>query len=109
MMKAEKPAEGVLKTNDFGDAMFYYVHCDCGNPDDAHEIVIEADDAHVQVHIQYTEHNKWWNKSRWRQIWEIITKGYAEQQASLVLSEQAALNYAETLKSAVKDVKVFKD
>jgi hypothetical protein len=106
---AEKPAEGVLKTGDFGDAMYYHIRCDCGNEDCAHELEIEADDAHVQVHIHYTQHTKWWERHRWSQIWQIITKGYAEMQTSLVMNEQVALNYAETLKSAVKDVKQFKE
>jgi hypothetical protein len=108
-MKAEKPAVGILKTGDFGNAMFYHIHCDCGNEDDAHEIEIEADDMHVQVHVYVKAHTKWWEKKRWKQIWHLITRGYAEMQSTIVLQEQAALNYAETLKTAMKDVKKFRD
>jgi hypothetical protein len=108
-MKAEKPAEGILKTGDFGDAMFYYVACDCTDSDCAHTIEVEADDIHVQVHLYSNHHTKWWEKKRWKQIWQILTKGYAEMQMTIVLREQAALNYAETLKSAMKDVKKFRD
>jgi hypothetical protein len=108
-MKAEKPASGILKTNDFGNVMFYHVHCDCGNEDDAHEIEIEADDMHVQVHVYVKAHTKWWEKRRWKQIWHLLTRGYAEMQSTIVLQEQAALNYAETLKTAMKDVKKFRD
>lgn len=108
-MKAQKPAEGILKTGDFGDAMFYHIHCDCGSEDCAHEVEIEADDIHVQVHIYHVQHTKWWDKNRWKQIWQILTKGYAEMQTTIVMREQTALNYAETLKSAVKDVKKFKE
>jgi hypothetical protein len=107
-MKAEKPAEGVLKTGDFGDAMFYYVACDCGNDDCSHTIEVEADDCHVQVHLYSNHHTKWWEKKRWKQIWQILTKGYAEMQTTIVLREQVALNYAEILKVAAQDVKEFK-
>lgn len=108
-MKAQKPAEGILKTSDFGDAMFYHVHCDCGNDDDAHEMQIEADDMHVQVHVYVKVKSKWWKNSRWKQIWHLITRGYIETQSTIILQEQAALNYAETIKSAIRDVKQFKE
>jgi hypothetical protein len=106
---AQKPAEGILKTNEWGDSKWYHVHCDCGDEACAHEVQIEADDVHVQVHIYHTQHTKWWEKNRWKQIWQIITKGYADMQTTIVLNEQAALNYAEALKSAMKDVKAFKE
>lgn len=108
-MKAQKPAEGILKTGDFGDSMFYHIHCECGNEDCSHELEVEADELSVQIHIYHTQHTKWWHRNRWGQIWQILTKGYSEMQTTLVLNEQAALNYAETLKQAVKDVKTFRE
>jgi hypothetical protein len=38
----------------------------------------------------------------------LLTKGYIEYQASIIMTEQQTLNYAETLKKAVQDVKNFK-
>jgi len=108
-MNAEKPATGILKTSDFGDAMFYYIACDCGDDDCSHTIEVEADDMHVQVHLYSNHHTKWWDKKRWAQIWQILTQGYAEMQTTIVMNEQTALNYSETLKSAMKDIKYFKD
>jgi hypothetical protein len=108
-MKAEKPAEGILKQGSFGAAMFYYVACDCTDPDCSHTIEVEADGIEISVHIYTNSHTKWWEKKRWSQIWHILTRGYAEMQTTIVLREQTALNYAETLKSAMKDVKDFKD
>lgn len=104
----ETPATGVMKTGSFGDAMFYYVRCDCGD-DCAHNIEVEANDAHIQVHIHHVQHTKWWEKNRWLQLWQIVTKGHAEMQTTLILDEQTALNYSSMLKSAVQDVKEFKD
>lgn len=108
-MKAETPATGILKQGNFGDAMFYYVQCNCGSEDCAHTIEVEADDACVQVHLHHTQHTKWWEKNRWKQIWQIVTKGYAEMQTTIVLDEQTALNYSAVLESAVKDVAKFRD
>ena len=108
-MKPETPAKGILKTRDFGDAMFYHIHCECGNEDCAHELEVEADDMNVQVHIYHVQHTKWFQRNRWKQIWQILTKGYSEMQTTLVMDEQTALNYSATLKSAVKNVKQFRD
>jgi hypothetical protein len=107
-MIPERPAKGILKNGDFGDAMFYHVRCDCGNEDCAHEIEVEADDCHIQVHIYHVQHTKWWSKGRWKQIWQILTKGYAEMQTTIILDEQTALNYADTLVCAIEDVKEFR-
>jgi hypothetical protein len=38
----------------------------------------------------------------------LLTKGYIEYEASIIMSQQQALNYADTLKSAVKDVETFR-
>lgn len=108
-MKPQTPAQGILKTNDFGSAVFYHIHCDCGNDECAHELEVEADDMHVQVHIYHTLHTKWWEKSRWKQFWQLLTKGYIDFQSIIVLDEQTALNYSDTLKSAMKDVKTFRE
>lgn len=108
-MKPETPAQGILKTSDFGLAKFYHIHCDCGSDECAHEIEVEADDVCVQVHIYHTQHTKWWEKNRWQQIWQILTKGYADMQTAIVLDEQTALNYSATLKAAIQDVKKFRE
>lgn len=107
-MIPEKPANGILKQGDFGNAIFYYVQCECCNEDCSHTIEVEADDLHVQVHLYSNHHTKWWEKSRWKQIWQILTKGYAEMQTTIVLKEQTALNYGEVLKTAANDVKNFR-
>ena len=38
----------------------------------------------------------------------LLDKGYVDFEGSIHLKEQTALNYAETLKLAIKDVKDFK-
>ena len=113
-MNPQEPAEGILKPRilkrgDFGTAKFYYVQCECCNEDCSHTVEVEADDMHVQVHLYSNHHTKWWEVNRWKQIWQILTKGYAEMQTTIVLNEQTALNYSHVLKSAVTDVKNFRD
>ena len=107
-MKTEKPALGILKQNDWGDSKWYYVTCDCSDPDCAHTVEVEADDHSVTVHVYTRATTTFWNKGRWWQIWQILTKGYADMETTVILREQQALNYAATLTNAVNDVKVFK-
>jgi hypothetical protein len=108
-MTAEKPAHGILKLNDWGESVWYYVPCDCTDPDHAHTVEVEADDHSVSVHIYTRVKTQFWQKNRWREIWNILTNGYSEYEVSVILKEQQAINYAEALTSAVNDVKVYKE
>ena len=108
-MKAEKPAEGILKTSEFGTYKSYYVNCECGSPECAHHVYIEASDFEITVSFGLTLRSKWYSITRWRQIWEILTKGHIEIESILVLNEQSALNYTETLRTATKTVKQLRD
>lgn len=107
-MKAEKPANGILKQNDWGESIWYYVTCDCLDPDCAHTVNVEADDYSVTVHIYTKTTTQFWSKNRWRQIWQILKKGYAEMETTVILNEDQAYNYAEALINATNDVKMFK-
>lgn len=107
-MKAQKPAEGILKRNDWGNSKSYTVSCECGDDTHSHNFWVEADNDRVSVTI-YTElKSKWWELSRWKKMWTLLTKGYVQYEADLIMTQQQALNYAETLKSAVNDVAEFK-
>ena len=108
-MKAQKPAEGVLKTGEFGLCKSYHIECECGSSECAHRVSIEADDMQVVVQFYLTFRSKWYTINRWKQMWSILTKGYLDLESTLVMNEQTALNYAETMKTAVKDVKVLKN
>ena len=108
-MKAQKPAKGILKTNEFGTSKCYYVHCECGSPECAHHVWVEASSMDVTVSLGLTLRSKWYNMNRWKQIWQILTKGYIDTETTLVLNEQSALNYTETLRLAIKDVKQLRD
>ena len=105
----QQPAEGILKQSDWGDAKSYRVTCECSDPNHSHDLWVEADDTNsISVTIYATAKSQWWKLNRWQTMWTLLTRGYVEYEASLILTQQQALNYAETLRSAVKDVEEFK-
>lgn len=135
-MKAQAPAEGILKRGDFGNSKFYHVACSCGNDDDAIEFEVEADETGVSVNTWITQKSDYWTEEfspsndsdpyveevehfwysfwnglfrRVRLTWQIWRHGYVKCQSTTIMSEQQALNYAETLKSAINDVKFFRE
>lgn len=107
-MKSQAPAEGILKSGDWGDTKSYQVVCGCGQPDHEHNVWVEAEDVGVNVNIYVKVKSTFWSMNRWRQIWTLLTRGYLQHETTILMSEQQAINYAETLKSAVQDVKDFK-
>ena len=135
-MKAQSPAEGILKTNDFGNSKWYHVVCGCGQPDHSLTVEVEADETGVNINTYATVKTDYWSESikkrydidnpylqeldwtlkdiwnglitRIKLTWTIWTKGYVQCETTVLMTEQQALNYAETLKSAIQDVKNFK-
>ena len=107
-MKAQIPAEGILKTNDWGDSRVYKVVCNCGDDDHSHNVWVEADDHEVTVTVYTTVKTNFWSKTCWQHIWTLLSKGYVDCETTVSMTEQQAINYAETLKSAVDDVKKFR-
>lgn len=109
-LEYQTPAKGIMMTDRFGKSMHYHIKCECSDPDHAHQVVIEADEStdSIDVEIYATLHSKFWELSRWKQIWSILTKGYIEVQATIIMSDQSAFNYAETLKIAIHDLEKFK-
>ena len=106
-MKAQTPAEGILLTREWGDAMQYTVSCECSDSEHSHHVWVEAEDSNISVTIYTTAKSKWWSMNRWQKIWTLLTKGYIEYEASIIMTEQQTINYAETLKSAVESSKKF--
>jgi hypothetical protein len=136
-MKAETPAVGIMKTGEYGDSKFYKVVCSCGQPDHDIDFEVEADETGVNVNTYVTAKSNYWTEAvkkrydidnpwlqefdwfwkdlingfvtRLKLTWTLWTKGYVQTESTIAMSEQQALNYAETIKSAIDDVKHFKD
>ena len=106
-MKAQQPAQGILQVNDWGPSKMYKAVCQCGNDDCTHTIDIEADHD-VTVTIYTTTRTNFWSKTRWYHIWKLLTKGYTDFETTIIMDKQVALNYADVLQSAVKDVEEFR-
>jgi hypothetical protein len=107
-MKAQVPAEGVMIQKDWGKDRSYTVACDCGDHEhNVHMWVevspeLDVQDVTLTFYVQTT--NNWWDKNRWRQIWEILTKGYTKNEATVILSKQAALNLSTVIRNSVNDL-----
>ena len=109
LMTAQMPAEGVMIQKDYGDAKVYKVACECGDGNHTHQVWVEADETGVAVTTYTQQKTRWWELNRWQQIWQLLTRGYIEYEGSVIMTEQQSLNYAETLKKAIEDVKQFRD
>jgi hypothetical protein len=107
-MTPQIPAEGILKTNDWGDSKVYRIACECGDESHNHNVWIEAEDTGIVVSIYTTGKTNCWSKTRWYHLWTLLTKGYIDTESVVHLTKQQALNYAETLKSAIIDVEDFR-
>lgn len=136
-MNAQTPAEGIMKVGEYGDAKFYKVACQCGSPDHDIDFEVEAEDPNVNVNIYVKVKTDHWTEAvkkrydidnpylqeldwtvkdiingfvtRLKLTWQVWTQGYLKTDVTVAMTEQQALNYAETLKSAVNDVKSFKE
>ena len=107
-MNAQLPAEGIMKTNDWGDSRVYRIACNCGDEDHNHNMWVEADDSDIVVTIYTTGKTNWWSKKRWYHIWTLLTKGYIDTESAVHLTKQQALNYASVLQLAIGDVEEFR-
>ena len=97
------PAEGILKTNEWGDSKVYRVVCECTDSQHDHNVWVEADDHEISVTIYATVKSNFWSVTRWHHIWSLLSKGYVDTETTLIMRKQGALNYAETLKSAMSE------
>jgi hypothetical protein len=107
-MKAQTPAEGILKTNDWGDSKVYQVVCGCGDTGHTHNLWVESDETGINVTLYVNVKSPLWSLNRWKQIWTLLVNGYLTHESTLYMSEQQALNYAETITSAIQEDQHYK-
>jgi len=107
-MITETPAKGILKINDWGHSKMYRAVCECGDDTHNHVLDIEADDHVITVSIHTNTKTDFWSRDRWAHIFKLLFTGYVSRESSLLLSKQAALNYASVLQSAISDVENFR-
>jgi hypothetical protein len=106
-MSNQLPMEGVYLRKEYGDTITYGVTCECSDNNHDHNVWVEADECGVSVTIYTQQKSKWWEQSRWRTIWTLLTKGYIEVEANIVLTEQQAINYSNILQAASNNTKEY--
>jgi hypothetical protein len=136
-MTPQTPAKGILQTNDFGDSKWYRVVCDCGQSDHELSFEVEADEMGVNVNTYVTVKTNYWSKTfekrydinnpwlqefdwfwkdlvnglftRLKLTWAVWINGHVKCETTTLMTAQQALNYSEVLKSAINDVKEFRN
>ena len=105
MTNSQVPAEGIMLQKQWSNGKSYTIACDCGGDDHNVSMWIEVEgDKEIQevittFYVQTT--TPWYSVSRWRQIWDVLTKGYVKQESTLILSKQSAANLASTIKTVI--------
>ena len=108
-MTHQTPAQGIMLDRDYGGSKSYTVACDCQDGDHQVHMWIELtgddDCKHIEMTFYVNTTTPFWTKgfSRLKAAWTILVKGYREDQHTLILNKQAALNVASAIESTVKD------
>ena len=107
MIEAQTPAEGISVQDVWDDAIVYNISCTCTDPD--HELItwIEVTQDADQPEVEATFYVRT-NFDNWDNIWErvriacgvLFGYGY-EQNHTILLSKQSAINFASALNNSV--------
>lgn len=114
-MKAQQPAVGIMFDKDYGNSKTYTIACDCHDGDHQVHMWIELngdkDTQDVEMTFYVNTTTPFWKQgfSRVRAAWDILIHGYREDQHSLILNKQAALNVASTINEVVKELEEKKN
>lgn len=127
-MRSQKPAAGILIQGEYPDSKFFKVPCDCGCETEI-DFMVEVDDCCIAVHMfSETSTNTW--RDRFRQnygedwwivyvlksfandalnrisvAWRALVHGRVTTESSVILSEQQALNFSQTLRDSIDEFK----
>lgn len=123
----EVPAAGILKVQEYPDAIWYEVICDCGSRDHSHSIWIEkdSDTGLIEVSISTESTTDNWTKSldyayddklfqlKWfvdriliraKLMWEVLVHGCIRRESHVLLTRQQAINYGHALINSVNKI-----
>lgn len=104
MSENDMPLKGIQLTAEFDKAKIFHIRCECADNDHSHDLDVEIDEhGDVIVNIYTKIRSRFWELSRWKQIWQILSKGYTEVESSILLSEASAKNYGNALLKTIKD------
>ena len=109
-MKAQRPALGISLSESWGDTHVYHVECSCTSSDHAVTAWIEVqpdeDVPEVEVTFYITTNFRRWEGifERVKLAWRILLGKGHEQHHSLLLNQQAALNFSAAIEASIKDL-----
>ena len=109
-MKAQPPAQGIMFDGDYGNCQAYTIACDCHSGDHQVHMWIEltGDDdlKDIEMTFYVNTTTPFWKEgfSRVKAAWNILIHGYREDQHSLILNKQAALNVASTITTVIEEL-----
>jgi hypothetical protein len=113
-MNNQTPAQGIMLDADFGSCQAYTIACDChdGNHQVHMWIELEGDSDNKDVNMTFYVNTTtpFWTKgfSRIRAAWEILVRGYREDQHTLILNRRAAVNVANTITTVIAELEDLK-
>lgn len=110
MIKKQTPAQGISVDNDFGDAKAFNIECECSSDDHAIKMWIEVaqdpDIPNVEVTFYVTTWTPWF-ENMWERIkvaCDVLFRGLNKQQHSMLLNQQAAVNFAHAILDTVNEL-----
>lgn len=109
-MKTQTPAAGIMFDADYGDSKTYTIACECHDSNHQVHMWIElnsdSDAKDVEMTFYVNTTTPFWTKgfSRIKAAWDMLFKGYREDQHTLILNKQAALNIAATINQVVREL-----
>jgi hypothetical protein len=109
-MKAETPATGISKIQEFSDIVCYRIDCECTSHDHAVYTWIEVerifdDIEDISVSFYLTMYNKF-PESFWdrvKQAATILFTGVSKQEHEILLKPQAAKNWIQAVENSINN------
>ena len=107
-----EPAEGILKRKSYSDAHSYLVECSCTSEDHAIDVWVEIEKEDDIEEVQVIFYMEWgygyypW-KGLWHRVktaWKVLWGGKVHVESDILLSADAARNFAEALEKSVTDL-----
>lgn len=110
-MKAQTPAQGISIDHEYDEAKVFNVECECTADDHAVKMWIEVQRDRACPEIEVSFYVVTWTREFWkdwparlRAVWNILVHGVHRQEHHMILTSQAAVNFAAAIQNTVMDL-----
>lgn len=109
-IKYQKPAQGIMLQGDYENSKNFKVECECSSEDHSVFMWIEVAEDKDIPEIEVSFYVKTWTplwggwRDRLKAVYQILFKGLHRQEHHMILNQQSALNFAETIKQTIKEI-----